>query len=136
MPTPFPPEEFLGFAKVLRSTSVPSSEGRWRTVCGRAYYAAFKATSNAICEKYGFDVDSVLPHETLCAKLASTTGDDEMREFGNTLNTLRLRRVHADYRLARPLSKEHEADAVKDSGEALDLLAKVRPRLPKITPTR
>lgn len=135
MPTPFPPEDFLAVAKTLRTASVPNTEGRWRTVCGRAYYAVWKATSNAICTLHGHPVDSTFPHEATANKIASTPKDDDMREFGDALNSLRALRIHADYKLARPFRKELEADAVKDSTEALELLDKVKGRLPNITPT-
>jgi len=135
MTTPFLPEDFLAFANSLRTGSVASTEGRWRTVCGRAYYAVWKATSNAICSLHGLPVDSSLPHVATADKLASTPNDDEMREFGNALNSLRMMRIHADYRLARPFKRELEADAVTDSAAALQLLEKVKNRLPKISPT-
>ena len=116
-------------------SSVLSTEVRWRTVCGRAYYAAYKATSNAICELYGFKLDSAMPHETMCHTLASVKGDPEVRDLGNALNTLRLRRVHADYHLDRPFTKVLEKEALEDSGSALEALKLVKSRLPKVTPT-
>jgi len=131
----FQPEEFYKVAKALKDgVVVPGGEGRYRTTAGRAYYSVYWATCIEICKKFRVNPPKDLPHEALSTKLASTQGDADVRKFGDLLNGLRLGRIHADYKMERPLDETLADDAVDDAKEALALLPSVASRLPRVDP--
>ena len=130
----FQPSDFYSVAEKLGRGEVPSGEGRYRTIAGRAYYGAFWATCIAVCRKYKVNPPKDLPHEALCDELARTTGDEDVRMLGTLLNGLRLTRVHADYNLLKPMAEYGAEDAVDDAGKILALIPTVQDRLPKVDP--
>lgn len=60
--------------------------------------------------------------------------DADVRKVGNCLNSLRQLRIRADYKLAKPLSKEDAEDAVSDAQTAFAELPAIAARLPKVDP--
>lgn len=129
---PFLPDEYHRVAKSLSQRALPSGEGRYRTIAGRAYYSAYLATREALKRTYGLDDTYTPKHDTLCNTLAEVATDPEIRKLGDLLNALRLRRVHADYHLKRPLEEDVAEDAVEDAEAVLALLPTVAMRLPRV----
>lgn len=131
----FPPEGIHDVAKALKALTVPTGEGRYRTIAGRSYYAAYKATCRALCGKFGFAPDSYFPHETLSIALA-THNDPDVREVGTNLNTLRLKRTHADYTLGKAFDEDAADDSVDESKALLAMVIKPAfiAKLPKVDP--
>ena len=103
-------------------------------MAGRAYYGAFWATCIAVCRKYRVNPPRNLPHEALCNTLAKTTGDEDVRLLGTLLGSLRLTRLHADYKLLKVMAEDRAEDAVNDAGRILELIPTVQDRLPKVDP--
>jgi|GEM_PF-5892009 len=133
---PFRPEAFHEVAKKLAQNDKPSGEGKHRTVVGRAYYAAYHATAQAIYLTHKVGPEYELPaHETLSRTLAESL-DPEIRHLGQLLHGLRLSRVHADYHLVRAILELNADDSVQDSAQILELLGTdLTSRLPKIVGT-
>lgn len=131
---PFPPDGFLAFADSLKSGSAPAGEARYRTTANRAYYGLYWATCAAVCDAHGVSPACSLPHETLSHALAGAKMDADVRKVGNCLNSLRQLRIRADYKLAKPLSKEDAEDAVSDAQTAFAELPAIAARLPKVDP--
>jgi len=128
------PDEFLSVAKTLSTQTAPSGEPRYRTITGRCYYAAYLATRDAICVRYGFPPDSYLKHELVCNTLAAVDTDPDVRKLGNLLSTLKLSRRHADYTLKKALDETISDDALVDAAAAIALVDAVKDRLPRIEP--
>lgn len=83
---------FLEIANKILSDQGFRNEGGWRTAIGRAYYAAFLATKRKL-EDLGsnfVDVDRI-HHEVIQELMRKNT------DLGNRLDTLREKRVDADY---------------------------------------
>ncbi len=131
---PFTPEGFYSVAKKLSDREMPTGEGRYRTIVSRAYYGAYWATCLAVCRTHQINPPQSLPHEALCHKLAGMGHDEEIREFGTILDSLRLYRIHADYRLSRTLIEDYADDALGDARKAMDMLPGVESRLPIVDP--
>lgn len=132
----FPPEDFHRVATDLKGLKVPTGEGRYRTISGRAYYSAYLATCRALCRTHGFNADSYFPHEVVSDTLAAYQSDTDVRTVGTLLHGLRLNRIHADYRLGDELKEDTSDDCVDDAKMLLEVLKRAEPKLPRIQPTR
>src|SRR4051812_25390742 len=129
---PFLPDEFQAVAKRLSANQLPTGEGRYRTIAGRAYYAACLATREALRRTHRMGDDYDPGHEPISNALAAVAGDPDVRKLGNLLNTLRLKRLLADYKLNKTLVEDQAEDSVEEAGQVLALLPSVRDRLPRI----
>ena len=130
----FPPESFLDVARTISTQKALAGEGRHRTVTSRAYYGAYWATCVAICKNQKISPFVNFGHAAITQRLAGTKGDDEMREFGTVLDSLRQSRVSADYNLYKPMDEPMADSALEDAAKVLELLPKVSARLPKFDP--
>lgn len=127
---PFPPSGFVDVATDLQRLTIPRGEGRYRTIAGRAYYGAYWATCQAVCRKHQVSPAESLHHVNLCEDLASIQGDESLRHFGDLLNGLRLRRIHADYNLPQQLREDTADQSVEDAQRLMQLLPRIEARLP------
>jgi hypothetical protein len=133
---PFPPDGFLAVAKKLSNgETVPAGEGRNRTIAGRSYYAAYLATCEAMRRTHGFPPDAGFPHEALCQALRGRDVDLKVRAFGTMLDSMRLNRIHADYKSARPFADDKSDDSLHDAEQAFVMLPQVEKRLPRVSPS-
>jgi uncharacterized protein (UPF0332 family) len=130
----FRPDQYHEVAKRLSENILPLGEGRYRTIAGRAYYAAYLATRESLRQVHGFGNDYDPGHENVSNTLASVSGDPQVSKLGNLLNTLRLKRLRADYKLTVHVMESEAEDSVVEAGQVLALLPAVRDRLPRITP--
>jgi uncharacterized protein (UPF0332 family) len=128
----FRPEDIYTVAKRLHDRDLPTEEGRYRTIVGRAYYSAYWAACEAVCKQHGINPVQSIKHEVLCDTLAAYEEDSDVKAFGTLLNTLRKSRVHADYKLSKPLAEYYADDAVEDARTAMDMIPSVQHKLPKI----
>lgn len=136
---PFSPDRFQAVARKLKNGVVPDSgEERHRTMVGRSYYAAYLSVCVAIYKHHRIGPEHKYPgHELLADELARVKTDDELKRIGGTLNTLRLRRLHADYTLDKQLLEDTADDSVDDADTLLNLLTpEVISRLPRIVGER
>lgn len=132
---PLRPEGVLEIARALKERRPASSgEPLFRAIVGRAYYAAYLATCDAICARYRYQLDSYLPHEAVSQTLAGYQPEPDVRKIGNWLDQLRLLRIDADYKRAKQISEDQSDDAVADAEQLLRLLPSVATKLPKIDP--
>ena len=132
---PYQPERFHDVAKLVNTSQiVPAGEGRYRTVVGRAYYGAYWATCQAVCQTYRISPPLDLPHEALSQTISKVRNDPDVSKLGTLLDTLRQRRVDADYKPRLTITESHADDAVTDAAEILKLLPTVQNRLPKVDP--
>lgn len=131
----FSPEEFHRVAADLQGLKVPTGEGRYRTISGRAYYSAYLATCRALCRTHGFSANSFFPHQLVSDTLASYQSDADVKTVGTLLHGLRLSRIHADYRLGDELEEDTSDDSVDDAKTLLEVLRRAEPKLPRIEPT-
>lgn len=131
---PITPEEIRSAAEALAEAKPLAGEVCLRTVTGRAYYAAYTATRDAMCAQYGFAPESYIHHETLTDTLARYEHDPLVRQLGTALHALRLRRVIADYSLTKPLSAKTQKLTLGDCATVLRLLDGGTLSLPKVDP--
>lgn len=91
----FNPEIFLDIAKRIKENRDLDEQGKFRTVIGRAYYAAFLTTREhlKIHKARSFDKDS--QHKAVLDVLDELDEND----IKNLLDKLRDNRVKADYYL-------------------------------------
>jgi hypothetical protein len=129
---PFLPDQYHQVAKSLSEKTLPTGEGRYRTIAGRAYYAAYLATRETLKQVHGLDESYTPEHEKLCNTLAEVTTDPDVRKVGDLLNGLRMLRVRADYRLQKPVDEFAADDAVEDAAAILALLPTIAKRLPRV----
>ncbi len=128
-----PPEDFVAIAERLRDGHGIQGEGRHRTVVGRAYYGAYLVTCRRISQKQGINPPDTFDHEGLCHTLAGFMGNDNVRKFGTILDSLRQRRVHADYHPSRDMYDDVADDAIDDANALLEMLPAVINFFPTIT---
>jgi uncharacterized protein (UPF0332 family) len=91
----------LEIANKLLSDSSYRDEAGWRTAIGRAYYAAFLATWKRLEERGCNFADVEKIHQEVIQKLMSRKSDT-----ANKLNTLREKRVKADYYMDAAINPE------------------------------
>ena len=92
---------FLEIANRILGDARYRDEGGWRTAIGRAYYAAFLKTKEKL-EHGGLkftDVDTI--HQQVINGVM-----ERDTNVGNMLDTLRNKRVDADYYMSKTISKE------------------------------
>jgi uncharacterized protein (UPF0332 family) len=92
---------FLDIANRILGSARFRDEASWRTAIGRAYYAAFLKTKEKL-ERVGIiftDVDTI--HQQVINRVMERNTD-----LGNMLDTLRDKRVDADYYMDKTISKE------------------------------
>ena len=97
----FDSSRFLDIANKLLGDRSYRDEAGWRTAIGRAYYAAFLAAKKRLEERGCNFVDVEKLHQDVIQKLMSRKSDT-----ANKLNTLRERRVNADYYMDAPIGPE------------------------------
>jgi hypothetical protein len=129
---PITPEDFFAAALALNRLEPPpvSDEVCARTMAGRIYYAAYLATREAIRQQLGkgdFDVS----HTALVAELRHAR-DEDVREVGARLRTLKRLRDSADYKPHCRLTKLSVALRMRDARFVLDEVGKLRGRFPQI----
>ena len=129
---PIQPEVFQAVAKSLNTHQIPTGEGKHRTIAGRAYYAAFLATREAVKKLHTLGDDYSPSHEVFSQSLARYQGDSDVRRLGHILDGLRLRRVRADYRLNATVSEGDAEVAIDEANDLLALLPTVSAKLPRI----
>lgn len=129
---PIQPDIFQEVAKKLNEHQLPTGEGKYRTVAGRAYYAAYLATRDAVKLLHTMGDDYSPSHEAFSQALAAYQSDPEVSKLGHMLNGLRLRRVRADYKLTLTLNEADAEAAIDETKDLLELLPKVATKLPRI----
>lgn len=132
---PFRPDAFFAIASALQERRLaPTGEGRDRTITGRAYYAAFLATCDALCAQHGFPPDAYFGHERVSDTLAGYDNDVDVKKLGTSLNSLRLLRVAADYSRRKTHEEGESDDAYAYAQDILAGLPGLTGRLPRIEP--
>lgn len=86
------PEQFLEMAVRLSKDPRYRNEPGWRTLIGRAYYACFLASRKRMQELGSSFTDIDRLHRDVIEAVKEVN-----RGMANHLDTLRDRRVHADY---------------------------------------
>jgi uncharacterized protein (UPF0332 family) len=89
----------LEIANKLLADRKYQDEAGWRTAVGRAYYAAFLRTKKKLEELGSSFPDTEKIHQEVIQKLMERHTD-----LGNKLDTLRDKRVDADYRMSAGIS--------------------------------
>lgn len=104
----FQPEYFLDLASQLLSDKNYDQKSRSRTVVGRAYYAAFLEAKRKLASLgVSFDeVDRI--HSQVVTELTARRPD-----LGDQLESLRLKRVDADYYLVKDVGKTTGAKSIQ-----------------------
>jgi uncharacterized protein (UPF0332 family) len=126
------PGDYYRAAEQLSRRQPLVDEVRHRTVAGRAYYAAFLATRDAIKRVHHLGEEYSPRHDTFCDQLARYRTEPEVSKLGHRLHALRLRRVEADYKL-RATVREDDADlSMEDADSILRALPGLEARLPRI----
>lgn len=89
----FDPEIFLEVAKKIKDKGDLPEEGKFRTVIGRAYYAAFLTIRERLSKIYQTNFDKEGQHQ----KVLDTLDELGENNIKNWLDTLRDNRVKVDY---------------------------------------
>ncbi len=94
------PHEFLEIANQLYEDKDYQFESGWRTIVSRAYYSSFLASMKKL-EDLGASFSNVdrIHQEVIEAMM------DKSSPVANKLETLRKRRVDADYKMKASISK-------------------------------
>jgi uncharacterized protein (UPF0332 family) len=116
----FDSSRFLEIANKLLGDSSYRDEAGWRTAIGRAYYAAFLAAKKRLEERGCDFVDVDKIHQEVIQKLKSRKSDT-----ANKLNTLRDRRVKADYYMDVPIDPKLSQGCAKLSEMIINELGSV-----------
>jgi hypothetical protein len=141
--------DFLEIAQHLLNdkTIDPSLDpARFRIIISRAYYAAFQSAQFCISEYCGIEYESppvlkfrekydVRDHgiHGLVPKLMMICNDDSIKTLGGRLETLRINRVHADYKISQIENIARKAeDAIKYSGQIIKSLDRIKEGSAKI----
>lgn len=88
------PKDLVGYAEVLLKPD--SCEIQCRNVIGRAYYGAFLTAREAARKSSGESFSGASPHKQLVEYYKTKN-----RKVSNMLDTLRISRVDADYKINR-----------------------------------
>lgn len=115
---------FLELANSLLSDKSYGYEAAWCTAVGRAYYAAFLKTKERL-ESLGCnfaDVDKI--HQQVIIRLMERNTD-----VGNMLDTLRSRRVDADYYMSKSIPPDLAKRCTKLSERILGSLVNLQSEL-------
>lgn len=99
MRTTFNPEIFLEIAKFLKENKSLNEQGKFRTIIGRAYYAAFLCTREHLKNHKARTFDKEKQHQ----KVLDALDEFDAYYLRNRLDQLRDNRVKADYHLNIPL---------------------------------
>lgn len=126
------PDDVFRVAVALNDRGQPLGEARDRTIAGRSYYAAYLAIREAIRRRYALSVDYRPGHEDVCNALQAPGETEGVRACGILLNTLRLRRVRADYHISQTVQESEAEDAIEEAKELLRRVQAVEASLPKI----
>ena len=98
----FNPEIFLDIAKTIKENRNLDEQGKYRTIIGRAYYAAFLTTREHLKKHKARNFDRDSQHKAVLDAL------DELDEnnLKNLLDKLRDNRVKADYYLNKIINPD------------------------------
>ncbi len=112
----FNPEIFLDVAKSIKDNDNLDEQGKFRTVIGRAYYAAFLTTREYLIRYKAKRFDKERQHQDVLDVL------DELDEtiLKNMLDKLRDNRVKADYHLNTMLDKKFCENSIVLSEEIIN----------------
>lgn len=108
---------FLDEAQDLLANA--KTETRYRTVIGRAYYAAFHFLS-AEAESAGFTPTGRGDDHTLLIRYLVGHQKQEFRHSGALLRRLKASRTQADYRLLRWIQHREAKDAFLSAEEIME----------------
>ncbi|MEP6494945.1 MAG: hypothetical protein ABJF01_19825 [bacterium] len=106
----------------------PGSAATIRAVAGRTYYAAYLATRDTVCALAG-NPDFKVDHIALTHFLSHTVRDPWVNGFGETLEDLRVKRTHSDYRLSRAIEPRSVGLTLRDAKFILDNQSELAKRL-------
>lgn len=91
----FNPEIFLEIAKVIKENNTLNEQGKYRTIIGRAYYAAFLSTREHLTFHKAKTFDKDRQHKDVLDAL----DEFDAYDVKSMLDQLRDIRVRADYYL-------------------------------------
>lgn len=132
---PITPDSFCDVAEeIYNRRKLTDGEPIERTVAGRAYYAAYLATREAVRAAYGnptFDVD----HKVLAHTLKKSV-DSDIADVGTRLDSLRAQRARADYRLNETLSRSDAGLCLVNSRAVLAKLPAIISKMPRGIPQK
>lgn len=101
--------------------AIHSSEARRRTIVGRAYYAAYHAVlEKARCAGYSRSPQTPSVHADLIHWTKRQAGNLTLRTAGQLLETLRRRRVRADYYLSVQITPDEARDSLQQATFLID----------------
>jgi len=128
------PKEFTDAAEELRNGRPIEGEVRTRTVVGRAYYAAYLVTRQAIREQTrnpAFD-----PLHLELADTLKRARDPQVKAIGTALAGMYDYRTSADYFPERNMSGGAMAIVVSESRRVFSLIPKAAGRFPLVRSRR
>lgn len=128
---PIDPREFAEAAEKLRNGVAIKGEVCARTVAGRAYYAAYLATRQAIRNQYK-DPSLNPGHADLYEALKRRGRDSTVQLIGAALAGLYSRRTDADYYPELSMSGSSMTIVVAEAQKVLTLLPNVVGKLPRV----
>lgn len=114
---PTRPHEMIAAARVLAGLA---NEANHRAAAHLAYYAAY----HTACDALGLDPDTdyrSAKHSRVLEMVRKAPQSSAlMRRLKHNLNTLRQRRVTADYRISKTLTQTEAAAAVETAASIID----------------
>ena len=127
---PIAPKDFWQVARDLHNrVALPADEPCHRTVIGRAYYAAYLATREAVRQRYN-DPNFDVHHQTLADALKGNA-DPDVADIGARLDRLFHTRSRADYRMRERIDALTAGLMVSSSEHVIASLPGIQSRIPK-----
>ncbi len=124
----FNPENFLEAAKAFLTGA--ASEAEFRTIVGRAYYAAYGSLRMRLCRAKGVDPDELFGksgrHSKLIRSIENSSHD--IRQVLFSYQRLWVERVHADYDYSAQMTHDDAKSAVSDAAWVIKQLANIQDR--------
>ena len=124
----FDPESFLAAAKAFLGSA--STEADFRTIAGRAYYAAYGSLRVRLCRAKGLDPTKLFDKSGRHVDLVRgiSTSSHGIKRVQIQYQRLLAKRVRADYRYGERVTQGDAEMAISDADWVVSHLASLRDR--------